>query len=245
MRNFERQADTYVYTFYNSAKPLISTLNKISFTSGQSPSKPNWHHFSINERIEYLNKCESDRNWIKRQDRKIRQSILIFCSGLILIGIFGYVLNFGQTGKALTANVMETILLREVDSNPKDFKLYNALGDINYQKSNFTKTIQAYEKSLSISMDNLHALNNLAWLYATCDNVEFRKPKRALDLSLKAIQIREEPHVLDTLAESYFVNGLYSEAVATEMKALELAKADRSHYEKQLNKYKEALTKVK
>jgi len=130
MRNFERQADTYVYTFYNSAKPLISTLNKISLTSGQSPDKPNWHHFSINERIEYLNKCESDRSWINRQDQKIRQSILIFCSGLILIGILGYMLNFGHTGKALTANVMEIILLREVDSNPSDFNLYNALGDI-------------------------------------------------------------------------------------------------------------------
>jgi len=245
MRNFERQADTYVYTFYNSAKPLISTLNKISLTSGQSPDKPNWHHFSINERIGYLNKCESDRSWINRQNYKIRQSILIFCSGLILIGILGYMLNFGHTGKALTANVMETILLREVDSNPSDFKLYNALGDIYYQKSNFTKTIQAYEKSLTISMDNTHALNNLAWLYATCDIIEFRNPKRALDLSLKAAQIIEEPHILDTLAESYFVNGLYSEAVATEMKARELAKADRSHYEKQLNKYKEALTKAK
>ncbi|MBW1846023.1 MAG: M48 family metalloprotease [Deltaproteobacteria bacterium] len=245
MRNFERQADTYVYTFYNSAKPLISTLNKISLTSGQSPSKPNWHHFSINERIEYLNKCESDRNWINRQDSKIRQSILIFCSGLILIGILGYVLNFGQTGKALTANVMETILIRELDSNPRDFNLYNALGDINYQKTNFPKTIQAYEKSLSIAMDNPHALNNLAWLYATCDHVEFRNPKRALELALKAAQIRKEPHILDTLAESYFVNNMYNEAVATEMKALELAKADRSHYEKQLIKYRKALTKSK
>ena len=243
MRNFERQADTYVYTFFNSAKPLISTLNKISLTSGQSPDKPNWHHFSINERIDYLNKCESDRIWIHRQDRKIRQSVLIFCSGLILIGILGYVLNFGQTGKALTANVMETILLREVNNNPRDFNLYNALGDIFYQKANFSKTIKAYEKSLSISMDNPHALNNLAWLYATCDHAEFRNPKRALALALKAYQIQKEPHIFDTLAESYFANGMYREAVETEMKALKLSTTDRSHYEKQLKKYKEALSK--
>ncbi|MBW2179404.1 MAG: hypothetical protein JRG81_03380, partial [Deltaproteobacteria bacterium] len=58
-------------------------------------------------------------------------------------------------------------------------------------------------------------------------------------------QIRKEPHILDTLAESYFVNDMYNEAVATEMKALELAKADRSHYEKQLIKYRKALTKSK
>ena len=47
MRNFERQADTYVYTFYESAKPLISTLNKITLTSGISPDKPNWHHLAL------------------------------------------------------------------------------------------------------------------------------------------------------------------------------------------------------
>ena len=31
MRNFERQADTYAYAFFNSAKPLISTFEKIGF----------------------------------------------------------------------------------------------------------------------------------------------------------------------------------------------------------------------
>jgi tetratricopeptide (TPR) repeat protein len=234
-----------VYTFYNSAKPLISTLNKITLTSGQSPDKPNWHHFSINERIDYLKKCESDRIWIKRQDRKIQQSILIFCLGLFLIGTLGYMLNFGQTGKALTSNFMETILLREIDSNPDDFNLYNALGDIYYQKDNLTKAIHAYERSLSISMKNPHALNNLAWLYATCNNIEFRNPKRALDLASTAAQIKNESHVLDTLAESYFINGMYSEAIAAEKKALNLARGDRSHYEKQLKKYQEAQAKSK
>jgi len=50
MRNFERQADTYVYALFQSAKPLISTFKKIAATTGQPPDKPNWHHFSIKER---------------------------------------------------------------------------------------------------------------------------------------------------------------------------------------------------
>ncbi|MEA1900637.1 MAG: M48 family metallopeptidase, partial [Thermodesulfobacteriota bacterium] len=54
MRNFERQADTYVYALFPSAKPLIYTFKKIATTTGQPPDRPNWHHFSIKERIEYL-----------------------------------------------------------------------------------------------------------------------------------------------------------------------------------------------
>lgn len=54
MRNFERQADTYVYRLFDSAQPLISTFEKISATSRQAPDKPNWHHFSIFQRVEYL-----------------------------------------------------------------------------------------------------------------------------------------------------------------------------------------------
>lgn len=245
MRNFERQADTYVYSLFHSAMPLISTLNKIAVTSGQSPDKPNWHHFSIKERIDFLHKCEKDRAWINRHNRKVRQSIIIFCFGLILIGVIGYMLNFGKTGETLSVNFVETFLLREIETHPQNANLYNALGDIYYQKENYSKTIHAYETSLSISMENPHVLNNLAWLYATCEEPKYRNPKRALDLSLKAADLQKEPHVLDTLAESYYADGKYREAINIELEAIELAKTDRSYYLSQLNKFKKALFKNK
>ncbi len=78
MRNFERQADTYVYALFDSAKPLISTLEKIAATSGQSADKPNWHHFSIRQRIDYLKKCETNASWISRHDAKIKKSIGVY-----------------------------------------------------------------------------------------------------------------------------------------------------------------------
>jgi Zn-dependent protease with chaperone function len=86
MRNFERQADCYVYSLFNSAFPLITTLEKIAATSGQPADKPNWHHFSIAERIHYLKKCEQDQIWVKRQDKKIKKSIAVYLAGLLLIG---------------------------------------------------------------------------------------------------------------------------------------------------------------
>ena len=71
MRNFERQADTHVYALFDSSKPLIATLKKIAVASGQPPDKPDWHHFSIKERIDFLQRCETDKTWITRQNRKI------------------------------------------------------------------------------------------------------------------------------------------------------------------------------
>ncbi|MBW1849815.1 MAG: M48 family metalloprotease, partial [Deltaproteobacteria bacterium] len=232
MRNFERQADCYVYILFDSAKPLISTFEKITATSGQSPDRPNWHHFSIRERIDYLNKCETDKNYISRHDRKIQKSIAVYFAALIFVGIIGYSLNFGAAGKQLSNHFIEKIIFRELEKSPDDPNLYQTLGDIYYNAKNYNGVKQAYEKALTLNPDNPHVLNNLAWLYATCDDLSFRNSIRALKLSKKAVTLLKAPHSLDTLAESYFVNGKYEEAVDAELRALELVKSNRSHYMK-------------
>ena len=76
----------------------------------------------------------------------------------------------------------------------------------------------------------------ISWLFATCDDEKFRNPKRALILAKKALQLKQAPHMLDTLAESFYVNNQIQDAIATEKRALELAKKNRSYYEKQLEK---------
>jgi len=244
MRNFERQADCYVYTLFDSAKPLISTFEKITATSGQSPDRPNWHHFSIRERIDYLNKCETDKNYISRHDRKIQKSIAVYFAAIVLVGIIGYSLNFGTAGKELNNHFIEKIIFRELEKSPNDPNLYQTLGDIYYNANNYNGVKQAYEKALTLNPNNPHVLNNLAWLYATCDDLNFRNSIRALKLSKKAVTLLKEPHILDTLAESYFVNGKYEKAIAAELRALELVKSNRSYYKKQLEKFKEAAKKA-
>ncbi|OEU62207.1 MAG: hypothetical protein BBJ57_09565 [Desulfobacterales bacterium PC51MH44] len=240
MRNFERQADTYVYTLFDSAKPLISTLEKIAVTSGQPRDKPNWHHFSIKKRIDYLEKCERDKIWITRQNQKIKKSIAVYLAGILLIGGIGYNLNFGETGRKLNKHFFEKIILRALDKNPDDPNLYSTLGDLYYSNKNYAKTIKAYEESLRLAPDNPHVLNNLAWLFATCEVDEFQDPKKALVLAKKAAELEESPHILDTLAESYYVNNQFEMAVSTELQALDLIVKGKSYYEKQLKKFVEA-----
>ncbi len=243
MRNFERQADTYVYALFDSAQPLISTLEKIAVTSGQPRDKPNWHHFSIKNRVDYLEKCEADRTWITRHDSKIKKSIAVYLMGILLMGGIGYNLNFGETGKKLNRHFFEKIILRELDKNPDSPNHYSMLGDLYYSNKNYSKAIKAYEQSIALAPDNPQVLNNLAWLYATCEVERFRDPKKALKLAQKAAEIEKSPHILDTLAESYYVNSQFEKAVAAEMEALDLATKNRTHYENQLAKFKAAAKK--
>jgi Zn-dependent protease with chaperone function len=238
MRNFERQADCYVYNLFNSAYPLITTLEKIAATSGQPPDKPNWHHFSISERINYLKKCEQDQIWVKRQDKKIKKSIIIYLAALLLLGGIGFALNFSEAGKRLNTVFFEKIILREIEKEPYNANLYSMLGDIYYVRKNYEGVQKAYEASLYLVPDNPQVLNNLAWLYATCEDKRFRDHERALILAQKAASIEQTPYILDTLAESYYVNGMLDEAIATAEKALEAAKKNQKYFRDQLEKFK-------
>jgi len=240
MRNFERQADIFVYTLFDSAKPLISTLNKIVTTSGQSADRPNWHHFSIQERIDYLKKCESDTIWIRRHNRKVNKSIGIYLGGMLLVAIMGYQLNLGVIGDKLNQNFLEKVIARELQKSPDNPNLYRLLGDLAYNRKDYVGVRDAYEKSIELRLNDPHVLNNLAWLYATCEIEWLRNPERALHLARLAIEIDSSSHIYDTLAESYFVNGMYPEAIAAGEQALKLAKGNRAYYKEQLEKFRQA-----
>jgi Zn-dependent protease with chaperone function len=243
MRNFERQADTYVFTLFDSAGPLISTLEKIAVTSGQPQDKPNWHHFSIKKRIDYLKKCEADRKWIGYHDQKIKKSIAIYLAGILIVGGIGYHFNFGETGKKINQHLFENIIKRELIKSPNNADLYGHLGDLYYSNKDYTKTVQAYEQSIALEPNNPKVLNNLAWLYATCEDETFRNAQKALHLAEKAVTLEESPHILDTLAESYYVNGRLQEAISTERRALSLATKNISYYQEQLDRFTAAANK--
>jgi len=241
MRNFERQADAFVFTLFNSSLPLVTTLQKIVMTSGQPANKPNWHHYSILERINFLRKCEADRSWISRHDRKIRGSIAIYLAGILMIGALGYTLNWGDTGKKLNAHLFEQVLLREIEKNPNNPVAYNVLGDTYVLRKNFEMAQQAYEYAILLQPDNFSALNNLAWILATSEDEAFCDPGRAVLLAARAAELKPTSQILDTFAESLYRNGQPEEAIYIGEKALLAATGDRSYFEKQLDKFRQVL----
>ena len=240
MRNFERQADAFVFTLFSSSLPLISTLEKIALSSGQSSDKPNWHHFSISERIGFLKKCEIDRTWVIRHDNKIRKSIAVYLIVLVLAGIVGYTLHWGETGKKLNAELFEKILLQEIENDRSNPVPFNILGDFYVSRNRPDRAKQAYEQVLTLQPDNFSALNNLAWLLVTSKDEAFRDPRRAVTLARKAAALKASPQILDTLAESLYATGQYEEAEKAGEQALQLAVDNRDYFEAQLKKFRMA-----
>jgi Zn-dependent protease with chaperone function len=240
MRNCERQADLYAFTLLGSSEWLISSLEKIAVYSGQSHDRPSWHHFSIRQRIDFLNRCEADRRVIVRHDRKLRRSIMVFMGGLVATGYVGYAINFGEMGKTLNKHFFQKVLVRELERNPNDARLYTLLGSVYYQDKLYAEAIEAYEKSIQLMPRDPETLNNLAWLYATCEQTQYREPAKALVYATHAAAMKPVPHILDTLAESYYVNGLNERAIETIKQALAMRPDDRAYYESQLEKFERA-----
>jgi len=240
MRNCERQADLYAFSLLGTSAGLVSSLEKIALHSGKSHDRPNWHHFSIGQRIDYLNKCEADGRWITRHDRKLQASIAVFVVGLFCVGYVGYAMNFGKAGQALNTHLLERIVERELKENPDDPKLHTLLGTIHFQKGAYGQAIVAYERAIELAPQNPETLNNLAWIYATCEESQYRNPIKALVYAEEAAAINPAPYVLDTLAESYYVNGLYDKAITATTEALAMGPQDMEYYEGQLKKFREA-----
>ena len=241
MRNFERQADAYAYTMFDSATALISTLKKISITSRQSPDKPNWHHFSIAQRIEFLRKCELDRTHVGKHNSKLRKGIMGYLVGLVLIGTMGYQLNYGEAGAVLNTHFFEKVIIKELEKTPGNADLYTMMGDLYFSRNNCGDAAFQYENAIELAMRHSRALNNLAWLYATCEDASLRNPERALILAKRAAALEREAHILDTLAESYFINGDIEKALNVEKEALAIANKGRAYYREQIARFEKAL----
>ena len=99
------------------------------------------------------------------------------------------------------------------------------------------EAIKAFELTLQLYPDNPEALNNLAWLLLTVEKRTLLDPIRALELAKKAVEIQARSHILDTLAEAYWQNGMADMAIETEQRALEDSSGNREYYRKQLKKF--------
>ncbi len=240
MRNFERQADAFVFSIMGDVKGLISTFKKIVTYSGQSPDKPNWHHFNISERINFLQQCEIDNSKIKIHDKKILKMMMGFIFIFIVICIAGYSMNYGKLSKYLNKYIAQNVLNQGFRITRDNYRLYEMLGDYSYNIQNYADAELAWQNTLKLDPDNLHALNNLAWLYATCEDVKFINKYKAYKLSLKAVKIDRAAFILDTYAEACFLNGYCKRAISASQEALSISdKKKKEYYKNQYLKFKQ------
>ncbi|PIE58851.1 MAG: peptidase M48 Ste24p [Desulfobulbus propionicus] len=235
IRNFERQADAFVFHVQQTAAPLVASFEKIAALSGSIREEKNWHHFGIGERIAFLLLCEEDRSMIVRHDRKVYLSLLVyFCCLLLLVGAL-YRVDGERLLEGYELKYYEATLSSKPWKAPESSLLAFRLGLLYQEKQLERKAIAAYEQALALQTINPGAKNNLAWLLLTADDRELRDPVRALALASSAALIEQSGLVLDTLATACWANGLIEEAVYTERQAMEKDAENRAYYQKKLD----------
>jgi membrane associated rhomboid family serine protease/tetratricopeptide (TPR) repeat protein len=115
------------------------------------------------------------------------------------------------------------------------------LADLYAKQGLYSDAIKTYQQALRLAPDFAEAHNNLAWLYATCEDPKYRDPKAALDHAQRAVKLTEwkDGNSIDTLAEAHYANGDFLQAVEIEKKALALG-PDSKELQEHMAHYRKA-----
>ncbi|MCP3924718.1 MAG: M48 family metalloprotease [Desulfobacterales bacterium] len=240
MRNFERQADAFVLTVFKSAEPIIQTFQKITSINKQPEDKPNWHHFSIKERIDFLRSVDQDRSLIEKHNKKVKKIVVSYI--LVFFVLFGF--NIYNLTTFNHSALYKQYILTDNLITGNEVQIASALGDFYYRNGNYVRTVKSYWKVIEAAPTNTHALNNLAWLYLTCEEERFLDFQKALELAERASTLKQSKEIMDTLAEAFFRNKMYNEAVDASKISLKLS-GNETYYKKQLEKFERVAKQIR
>lgn len=235
MRNFERQADLAVFKALGDSTPLINSLEKIGWLSGNIRDKPSWHHFGIGQRVDFLEKCSRNKSLIARHNRKVYGSLILFL-GLLAFsaGIFWH-MDLKLDGEA-NIKFIESVLLQNTRREPDKAIWHRLLGDLKQELNQDSDALAAYQKSMALEPENPEILNNMAWLLITAKDPNVLDAPRALVLAKKASSLRPTAgYILDTLAATYWANNMIDEAIDTERAAMEAEPVNGPFYKRQMD----------
>jgi Zn-dependent protease with chaperone function len=242
MRNSERQADIYALDLIGHPFTLVSSLEKIAIAGGHIHDLPSWHHFSIRQRIEFLMDSWRHPELTHRHHRKLYAMAALFLLLVTGLTTAGFHFNDTELAKSWQKDIAIALLERRVGEESVNEELLGMLGGILLEQERYAEARDLLQKQLERTPNDPQILNNLAWLYATA-SPPYADPPVALDLALKAARLQPEAHILDTLAEAFYANGRYVEALETIQRALDLKPDNLKYLLEQQKKFKRALNK--
>ncbi|HUE42880.1 MAG TPA: tetratricopeptide repeat protein, partial [Candidatus Sulfotelmatobacter sp.] len=137
-------------------------------------------------------------------------------------------------------------LQQVIEKNPKDADAHLGAAFAFEQMKDTPSAIKELKITLELKPDSPGAENDLAWIYATADDLKFRDPGEALVLAREAVSTSPEPNpaYLDTLAEALLLNGQPAEALANELRAVQLD-PENPELQSRLPRFREAARKVR
>ncbi len=244
MRHFERQADLFALQFMGEAAPLAGALEKLALLTGDTRELPSWHHFSVAQRVEALGRAQADPGFIPAHAARLRQAFAVFFCGLALVVALGIVTTQTGLGERLQRTLIKRALQEELLRQPHNLRVYLNLGVLLFEEGQEAQGIAYMRRALRLAPHHPEVLNGLAWFLATAKEQGLRRPREALRLALAAVTLSPRPHIWDTLAEAYFINGYPEKALAAEKAALALdPRRNREHYQEQLRRFEQAVEK--
>ncbi|CAK8724758.1 Peptidase M48 domain-containing protein [Candidatus Electrothrix laxa] len=239
IRNFERQADLYVFKAQNTALPLIRSFEKIAAISGNIRDKKNWHHFGIGERISFLEKCEYNKGNIRLHDWKVYCSLAVYFS-LISTGFWSlHHLDTESLYDSSQTRYVQAVLKEKLQQEPENSRWLKLFGDLMLERGQESSALQAYSKAMTFLPVSPELANNMAWLLLTTKDHSLRDPVRALDLARSAARFSEQGYIQDTLATALWANGRIEEAIAAEEKAAELDPDNLAYYQSRMDTFQQ------
>jgi len=220
-QNFERQADCHAFERHGIS-PISTALMKVSLLNGINPEQDNWHHYGIQQRIDFLSICLKKPEMLQKHHRRVFR-IKLGCA-VLLFGLLGA--NYMLSSDTLKIKVLAWKLEQSADIwQLKDAPMLTKMGDLLYFQDQKTEAELWYRRALEMNPEESHTLNNLAWLLTEKHNNDKKRLRESIELAQKASTLKQAAFIWDTLAEAYLINGKYEAAADAARQALKLAKA--------------------
>ena len=241
LRNFERQADLASLDYQNLGNELVSAFTKLGRLLGPAGRKPNWHHFNIPQRINFLNAAIKNPEIAIRHHRYLKQTLLLYIAVFTMIILPGVYWQRHNMTEKLYYRYLSIRVEHQLQKEPEQPELWFLLGSFYIESNRETEALKALRRAWQLNPEDPETLNNLAWLLLTIKDKKLRDYNLALNLVQKAAELKPEPHILDTLAEACWRMNNRETAIAIEEEILknQANLQAREHYLKQLQKFKQ------
>ncbi len=115
--------------------------------------------------------------------------------------------------------------LKAIQQSPSYASAHYNVAVLYYEKKQYASAVLHFKEAIRFAPEITDAYNYLAWILATTNDQQIRKPAKAIEFALKACEFSmfKDIGAIDTLAVAYASVGRFEEAVKTAKKALDMA----------------------